>query len=153
MMDDLDLGFGVRLPVRALEIRYSRSGGPGGQNVNKVETKATVRLDLVRTPALPEWVRPRLLEVLATRLTKDGVLIVASERHRERGQNLAAAIARLGEMLRAALIPKKARKATKPTRGSQERRIASKKRRGGAKRTRGGGPPRAGAGDDYDPLE
>ena len=52
--------------------------------MNKVETKATVRLDLVRSPALPEWVRPQLLEVLANRLTKDGVLIVASERHRER---------------------------------------------------------------------
>lgn len=156
MMDDLDLGYGVRLPVRALEIRYSRSGGPGGQNVNKVETKATVRLDLVRSPALPEWVRPRLLEVLANRLTKDGVLIVASERHRERGQNLHAAIERMAELLRAALIPKKARKATKPTRGSQTRRVEAKRRRSGAKKTRGGGggPRLRGPDDlDYDPFE
>jgi ribosome-associated protein len=139
MSGELDVGFGIALPLRALEIGYSRSGGPGGQNVNKVETKATVRLDVAGCRDLPEWVRPRLIEALSGRLTKDGVLIVSSERHRERAQNLAAALARLQELLRQALTPRKERKATKPTRASRERRLSTKRRRAGAKRVRGGG--------------
>lgn len=137
MIADLDVGYGIRLPARALSIAYSRSGGPGGQNVNKVETKATVRLDVARSDALPDWARPLLLEKLASRLTKDGELIVSSERHRDRPRNLAAALARLAELLHAALVPPKPRKPTRPTRGSTERRIQAKKRRGGSKRSRG----------------
>ena len=135
-MNALEVGWGVVVPLRALDISYSRSGGPGGQNVNKVETKAVVRLDVAGCRELPDWVRPRLLEMLANRLTKDGVLIVTSERHRERAQNLSAALARMTELLHAALTPRTVRRATKPTRGSQERRLASKRKRGGAKRSR-----------------
>lgn len=125
------------LPEAELDFRPIRAQGPGGQNVNKVETKAVVRLDVLRSPALPDWARPKLLERLAPRLTREGVLIVASERHRERERNLAAACARLVELLREALVERAPRKATKPTRGSQQRRVAAKKKRGGAKRSRG----------------
>jgi ribosome-associated protein len=128
MIEDLAVGFGIRIPARALDVAFSRSGGPGGQNVNKVETKATVRLDVARSDAIPEWARPLLLEKLASRLTKHGELLVTSERHRDRAQNLAAACARLVELLREALTPQKERKPTKPTRGSQRRRVASKRR-------------------------
>lgn len=157
MKEELDVGFGLRLPLRAFAIRYSRSGGPGGQNVNKVETKATVRLDVARCPDIPEWIRPRLLEALAARLTRDGELVVSSERHRERPRNLAAALARTAELLREALRPRTPRKATQPTRASRERRLVDKKRRGGTKRTRGGGGGRARPDEEgdagYDPFE
>jgi ribosome-associated protein len=136
MMDELVVGFGLSIPARELTVSYSRSGGPGGQNVNKVETKATVRFDLVRSRAVAEWMRPILLEKLANKLTRAGELIVSSERHRERAQNLAAARARLAELLRAALVPEKERKETRPTAGSKRRHAVAKKRRAGHKSRR-----------------
>lgn len=129
---------GLVLPAAALEIRFSRSGGPGGQNVNKVETRAEVRFDVRGSPLLAEDDRRRALDRLAPRLTNDGVLIVTCERTRHRERNLREALSRMGEVLRAAIVPPKPRRRTRPTRASRERRLDTKRRRGSVKRRRAG---------------
>ena len=136
MMSELIVGFGMTIPARELAVAYSRSGGPGGQNVNKVETKATVRFDVAHSLAVPEWARPLLLERLGSRLTIAGELVVSSERHRSQAQNLSSARERLAELLRGAMVRPRERKATKPTAGSKRRHIESKRRRSSHKRQR-----------------
>lgn len=117
------------LPESALRYSFSRSGGPGGQNVNKVSTRATARLQITDNPLIPEELRARLLEKLATRITQDGDLIVQVDETREQARNKELARERVIAILRQALVRPKKRKATKPTRGSQQRRVESKKRR------------------------
>jgi ribosome-associated protein len=127
---------GLVIPGSALEIRFSRSGGPGGQNVNKVETKAEVRFDLAGTALLGPEEKARALGKLATRLTTEGVLIVSCERTRHRERNLTDALFRMGEILREALHRPKPRRATRPTRSSKHRRVDEKRHRGEIKRHR-----------------
>lgn len=127
---------GLVIPAAALDIRFSRSGGPGGQNVNKVETRAEVRFDLAGSPLLGEEERARALLRLASRLTKEGVLAVACERTRHRERNLREALSRMGEILRGALARPKRRRPTRPSRSSRERRLADKRRRSEVKRVR-----------------
>jgi ribosome-associated protein len=130
---------GLVIPDAALSIRFSRSGGPGGQNVNKVETRAEVLFDLAGSPLLSPPDRARALARLASRLTKEGVLAVACDRTRHRERNLREALERMGEILREAMVPPKPRRRTRPTRSSKERRLESKRRRGEVKRARRGG--------------
>jgi ribosome-associated protein len=127
---------GLVIPASALDIRFSRSGGPGGQNVNKVETRAEVRFDLAATGLLEPGERARALARLAPRLTKDGVLAVACDRTRHRERNLREALFRMGEVLRGALERPRPRRATRPTRASRERRLDAKRRRAAVKRAR-----------------
>ncbi len=130
------------IPGAALDIRFSRSGGPGGQNVNKVETRAEVRFDLAGSPLLSAEERARATARLAPRLTKEGILAVLCDRTRHRERNLTEALDRLGEILRAALVPPKPRHPTRPTRGSRLRRVEDKRRRSAVKnRRRRGGVP------------
>ena len=127
---------GLVIPEGAISIRFSRSGGPGGQNVNKVETRAEVLFDLAGSDLLSPADRARATARLASRLTKEGVLAVACERTRHRERNLREALERMGEILREAILPPKPRRRTRPTRSSRERRLESKRREGEKKKWR-----------------
>jgi ribosome-associated protein len=137
-MDGSDLRVTPRIaiPMREIELRYARSGGPGGQNVNKVASKAVLRFDLRRSPSLPEPARQRALARLAARLTRDGVLVLASDTHREQARNRAAVIERLRALLADAVAVPKRRRPTAPPAASRERRLADKRTRSRRKRER-----------------
>ena len=134
----VDVAPGVRVAVSALRFAYSRSGGPGGQNVNKVSTKAELRVAIDDLP-ISSRARARLATLAGRRLTETGELILVSESERSQSGNRAACVAKLREMLVQALVEPKVRRKTKPSKGSKERRLKEKKARGAIKRGRGGG--------------
>lgn len=128
---------GLRIPATELEERFSRSAGPGGQGVNTTDSRVELLFDPAASTAFTETQRGRVLRALSQRLVQGRISIVASE-HRAQFRNRAAARDRLAVMLRTALAPGPAkRKPTKPTRGSQARRLAAKKRRSEVKAGRG----------------
>jgi ribosome-associated protein len=125
------------LPARELHWRFSRSSGPGGQGVNTADSRVELWFDLAASPSFPSHLRDRAVGRLAGRLV-DGVLTVVASEHRSQLRNREAARERLAEMLRAALAPDPpARRPTRPTKGSQRRRLDQKTRRGAVKRLRG----------------
>jgi ribosome-associated protein len=124
------------VPETELSWRFSRSSGPGGQGVNTTDSRAELSFDVARSPSLGEHLRARALERLAGRLV-DGVVTVAASEHRSQLQNREAAERRLAQLLREALAPPApGRRATKPTRGSKERRLEGKRQRSQLKATR-----------------
>ena len=135
----LEVTASLRIPDSELTESFVRASGPGGQNVNKVASAVELRFDVAHSPSLPEAVRARLLARRDRRLTADGVLVIQANRFRDQAKNREDARERLIEILRAALHVPKKRVATKPTRASKERRIASKKKRAQHKRGRSKG--------------
>ena len=127
----------IVIPDEELEWKFIRSGGPGGQNVNKVSSAAQLRFLLPQNSSLPVSVRNRLRRLAGQKLIDDGTILFKAMSERSQDQNRRAALSRLEELIRAALVEPKIRKKTRPTKGSQERRIETKKRRGAAKQQRG----------------
>jgi ribosome-associated protein len=126
----------ISLDERELEERFLRSPGPGGQNVNKVETAVQLRFDVARSPALPEDVRARLLRLGGRRVSSEGVLTIEAHRFRTRERNREDALERLVALIRRASEQPKPRKATRPSLASKHRRLESKRQRGDVKRLR-----------------
>lgn len=126
----------IRIPLDEFEFTYVRSSGPGGQNVNKVNSKAVLRWNPTTSPSLPNDVRQRFLESFPSRLTNGGELIVTSERFRDQRQNADDCVAKVRALLSAVARPPKKRKKTKPSRASKERRLDSKRRDSAKKRDR-----------------
>lgn len=135
-VDDLDLGDGTVIPAAELDVRFTRSGGPGGQHVNTSDTKVVLRFDVARSPSLDEDQRRVLLERLRSRLTDDGVLVLHASEHRSQTRNREAAVVRLGSLLREALRPRRSRRRTAVPSAAREQRLRSKQRRSEAKALR-----------------
>jgi ribosome-associated protein len=126
----------LHIPATELSFTYVRSSGPGGQNVNKVASKAVLRWDLAASTTLPADVKARLRTQQHRRITTDGELVLSSQRYRDQERNRQDCLAKLAEMIQLAAVRPKLRKATKPSRGAKERRLQAKRRRADRKTMR-----------------
>jgi ribosome-associated protein len=124
----MEIAPGIEVPDGELTWSFARSGGPGGQNVNKVASKAVLHWDLAANTSLPAGVKDRLRAQQRGRLTTDGVLVVRSERFRDQAKNVEDCREKVRAMVLQALHPPRPRKATRPSRASKERRLTAKKR-------------------------
>ena len=128
---------GITIPAEEIEERFIQSGGPGGQNVNKVATTVQLRFDAAGSPSLAPEVRRRLLRIAGTRVTSDGELVLTARRFRTQEANRRDARERLAALVAQALAEPRPRQATRPTRAARERRLQDKARRATVKRQRG----------------
>jgi ribosome-associated protein len=133
----LSIGPEFQIPLREFQFTFARSSGPGGQNVNKVNSKALLRWRVATTASLPEAVRQRLLARCRRRITAEGDLLVSSQRFRDAGRNAADCVEKLRRMIAEAAEPVRPRRPTRPTRASVRRRIEQKRRQSQKKRQRG----------------
>ena len=123
-----------------LEESFVRSSGPGGQNVNKVSSAVQLRFDARRSPALPNDVAVRLMKLAGSRLTKDGVIVIVAQSHRDQTRNRADARERLFDLIRQAAVRPVPRRATKVPKAQKRKRVEGKKHRSQIKSLRGGKP-------------
>lgn len=126
----------IAIPREEFQIDFARSSGPGGQNVNKVSSKAILRWKPSTSPSLPPAVRDRLLRALASKLTTEGDWLVTSQKTRDQGRNVEDCLDKVRQAVLAASLPPKVRRATRPTLGSQTRRVEAKRGRSEVKKLR-----------------
>lgn len=119
----------LSIPESEISFTFSRSSGPGGQNVNKLNTRVTLWFDVAGSPSLSDTQRERILEKLPTRISREGILRVVSQRHRTQKMNRDAATERFAELLREALVQKPPRKKRRVPAGVKRRRLEDKRRR------------------------
>jgi len=126
----------VTLEESEVEFAAIRASGSGGQKVNKTSAAIHIRFDIAES-SLPEFYKERLLELKEKRITKDGIIVIKAQQHRSQEQNREEALERLVELIKSVNVVQKRRVATKPTKGSQKRRLNSKKQHGQKKKLRG----------------
>lgn len=126
----------LAIPASEIQEQFIRASGPGGQNVNKVSSAVQLRFDVAHSPSLSEEIRARLIVLAGRRISQDGVLTIEAQRFRTQGRNRDDARVRLAELIRSATEVPELRRATRPTRASQRRRLDSKQKRGDTKKQR-----------------
>jgi ribosome-associated protein len=137
----LEINERIQIPDDELAWQFARSGGPGGQNVNKVASKAILHWNVAESSSLPADVKTRLRTLQRHRFTKEGMLVVTGQRFRDQERNRQDCLEKLQAMVLEATIIPKARRATRPTRGSREARLRAKKHRAAIKSKRRAGLP------------
>ncbi len=136
--DDLVISNSMVIPSSELRFRTSRSGGPGGQNVNKVESKVELLFDVACSPSLTGSQRARIHGRLRNRIDSAGILHLSSQSSRSQWENREIVVAEFARLMRAALKPAKKRVKTRPSKASKERRLKTKKKHSEKKRRRSG---------------
>lgn len=126
----------LSIPESELTLTFARSTGPGGQNVNKVNSKAVLRWNVADTTSLPEAVKGRFLQRFASRITQAGEIVLASDRYRDQPRNVADCYEKLRHLILTSLAPPRPRVKTRPSRASVERRLEQKRSGGQKKRQR-----------------
>jgi ribosome-associated protein len=132
----LEITAAVQIPDEEFQWTFARSSGPGGQNVNKVASKAVLHWDLRQSQALPDSVRARLFALLYNRMTTEGVLVIHSQRFRDQERNRQDCLEKLRTWVLEAMTPPRVRKKTRPSRASKRRRLEEKSRRASTKAAR-----------------
>ncbi len=132
----LEVNHRIRIPESEFTFAFSRSGGPGGQNVNKVSSKAQLSWDVTQSPSVPDDIRERFLLRYKRRITKEGTLLITSQRYRDQGRNTQDCLNKLVELLLSVAVLPTKRKATAPSRGAKQRRLKDKQVRSDKKQAR-----------------